>query len=128
MELAVDFLHVNFVAQYSHARVMPPKIVDHVEELEHDVTESDVQEFVFSDSLAGRLAFFPVKRNVRGDPPLGNDAATLVNGELVLASHGVYLCLSHILNGFSCESDAVAYFDILGHQLCHHWTVFVAQS
>ena len=41
------------------------------------------------------------------DPLLGDDVAALIDGELVLAVHGVNLCLLPLPNEYNCEGNAV---------------------
>jgi hypothetical protein len=117
VEVALGFLHINFVAQDSFTRVVPSKVVDQVEKTEDGVAKCDPREFFFSDSLIGGLAFLPVEREVMGDSLLWNDVAVFVDGELVLAAHGVDFRLLHLLDGVDGEGNAVAQFHILTHQL-----------
>ena len=61
METAVGFLHVDFLTQYPFMWVVPPKVVDQMEEIEYGMAKSDTQEFFLSNSLVDGLAFFPVE-------------------------------------------------------------------
>ena len=62
------------------------------------------------------------------DPFLGNGVAVFVDGELVLAAHGVDFRLLHLSDWVAGKEYVLAQFHILAYHLRDHRVVLIAQG